>query len=830
MNKYIIILFITISSVTAISQEIKINCTEKPLNELLIEWRNTYSLQFSFNDKLLSQFLITKNKAFTNADEAIQDILKGLPLDYEKSDFVYIIYAQHSKNPSKKYYLSGKIIEKGSKEPLAFSHISANGIQTSTDIKGSFVFTFDNDSIFKVKVSHLGCYIIDTVLTAGKHEIELLPSIVGLPEIRVTNNIVEKSTQVGEKAGLIQLNHHIADYLPGNGDNSVFDLLKLQPGITAAGENPNDLILWGSSEGTSIVQFDGYTIWGLKNLNDNIGAVNPYMVKNIDVLKGGYDVTYSDFIGGIISINGRNGNMIKPSFNFFINNQTINSMLELPIGKKSSLIAAYRQNYYDLLSSNDVRLQEVNNIEQYNWDYNEPDYTFRDLNVKYSVQGDNGDLFYISVLGGGDELNLFAQRDTSFGRPSTNITVTESLDVNENTHQVGASAYYGKSFPSGHSSSIQLSYSHFDNDYNIRSYRKIRNNINLRYSREATNEIVEMKGEWQARFLITNQHQLTTGLQFIQNNTVLNEQINNNSYIDLKSYASRGVLYTQDKLGILPNFEATAGIRLNLPTHLSEVYIDPRLSVSYKPGLFKINAAWGRYHQFIARSSIIDDNNRIRYAWYVSGYNDVPILNSEHFVLSTAYATDNFLFSLDTYYKTNRNLTRYIQFSQAGYVSDGQSKSYGLDLYIKKDINGHSLWTTYSLGKTMELYDYFPKNEYRRAPQDQTHEFKLAGLLNFKSIHISASYIYGSGFPLFTDNIKYEYTEPDYNRIDISAIYQYSSQKIVGEIGISILNLLNTANVKYNSFQLIPVDEFNSVLINEEAMTFTPLLHVKFSF
>ena len=828
MNKFILLLFITLSSVQIIAQEkIEVDCTDKPLNELLIEWRELYNMQFSFDDELLSQFVISKTESYASADLAISDILKGLPLSYQKNNNTYIVYKKKIIVHASTYLLSGKIIEKGTGEPLPFSHVAVNEFQTITDIKGTFTNTF-NDSVFHVKASHLGYYKLDTILIGTHfHTIELTPSFVGLPEIKVTNNIVEKSAQVGEKSGLIKLNHQIADYLPGNGDNSVFNLLKLQPGVTASGENPNDLILWGSSEGTSIVQFDGFTIWGLKNLNDNISAVNPYMVKSIDVNKGGYDATYSDFIGGIVDIYGRNGNRLKPSFHFFINNQTINSMLELPVGKKSSLVAAYRQNYYDLLSSNDVHIQEVNNIDRFNWEYNRPDYTFKDLNIKYTFQGDNGDLFYISALGGGDDLEINAQRDSTYNRPNGNLSIREKLDVSEKTNQFGASAFYGKTFSPAYSSSLKLSYSFYDNDYSVRSFRTIRDNERLRYSRDATNEILEIKGNWQNSFQINRNHDIESGLSFIQNNTMLKEQLNNATNIDLISHASRVVFYAQDEINLMKDLRLTAGIRVNYPTHIKNTNIDPRIALSFKPGLFKLNASWGMYHQYIVRTSIMDEDNRIRYAWYVGGYNNVPILKSQHAVLSAAYTTNNFLFSLDTYYKENSNLTRYIQFSQAGYISDGQSKSYGLDVYVKKDFNGHSIWTSYSLGRTEEWYDYFADKTYRRAPQDQTHEFKIAGLLNLGSIHASASYIYGSGFPLFTDNIKYEYVEQDYNRVDVSLIYQFKAQHFGGEIGLSILNLLNTDNVKYNSFQLLPIDEFNTVLVNEEAMKFTPLLHLK---
>ena len=60
------------------------------------------------------------------------------------------------------------------------------------------------------------------------------------------------------------------------------------PGILASGESTNDLVIWGSYAGHSQVLFDGFTIFGLKNFNDNISSFNPLMAKDIEVMKGGF--------------------------------------------------------------------------------------------------------------------------------------------------------------------------------------------------------------------------------------------------------------------------------------------------------------------------------------------------------------------------------------------------------------------------------------------------------------------------------------------------------------------------------------------------------------
>lgn len=810
------------------AQTIEVDCQSKPLSEILIEWRDRYDLQFSFNDHQLSHFKVTIKQDFKTIDEALSSLLKGLPLEYEKNEDVYIIFPIKKEKKPRHYTLVGKIIERGTGEPLPFSHIKANDQQAVTDVKGMFSFNFVNDSIYEVIASHLGCFMMDTLLNAGSdHILVLTPSAVGIKEVVVTNNIVEKSTQIGESSGLTSLNHHIANYLPGNGDNSVFNLLRLQPGILAAGEQPNDLIIWGSPEGTSRVTFDGFTIWGLKNFNDNISAVNPYLAKNIEVNKGGYGVTNDDVVGGIVNISGKTGSTLEPGLNLFINNQTLNGMVELPFSKKSAVILAFRQTYYNLFGSDDLDYLDKLAEESNNFNAT-PEYDYRDFNLKYSLQGDNGDLFYVSVLHAADNFDLNINRDIEHeNRHGELIDINIKNEAKEENTQIGGTAFYGKTWANGNSSLLKFSYSALQSYYSSHSEASYFKWSRVRKDLNTQNDVSELGLKWENTLLLGEKHAFTLGMEWINNDLVLTEDTFNTQYIDLSERANRLNLYLQDKFRINNRLNLTAGLRYNHSFFVDKIYFDPRLSLSYRAsGNIKLNASWGHYHQFLVKSSVEDEYGNFRYSWTLADGTEIPIVSSEHYVLGAAYTLQNFLFSADSYYKTNDGLTRFIRGQQTSIITYGNSRSYGLDLYAKKDFNDHSIWASYSLGKTEEQYPLID-NEYRRALYDQRHEVKLAGLFNMGPFHLSASYIYGSGFPIYSNYRKQQYTEPDYNRLDASFIYRLSLQKFNGEVGISVLNVTNAENIKYNQFSRVPLDQINTLYINSDAMPFTPLLYLK---
>jgi len=310
------------SQLVLCGQSLTIKAIDEPLNQVLMQMAQDYGIQLSFDDQLLSRYSTNLDKEFKSPEEAIAFLIRDYPLDFKQIGGVFTLYSTDNEEDITKFRLSGRVIDSQSGETLPYSHILINESGLVTDFNGNFTFV-STDSLFDLSISYLGYYIKDTTLAPGAANVlALTPSIIGLQEVVVEGSVLERSGQIGDEAGVIRLNHKIAYRLPGNGDNAVFNFLRLQPGILAAGERSSELIIWGSYSGHSKILFDGFTIFGLKNFNDNISFVNPYMAKDIKVLKGGYSSDYDDRVGGIVDISGINGSINKPSINVNINNMT----------------------------------------------------------------------------------------------------------------------------------------------------------------------------------------------------------------------------------------------------------------------------------------------------------------------------------------------------------------------------------------------------------------------------------------------------------------------------------------------------------------------------
>lgn len=814
------------------SQQIDVKFSNTPLSQILVSLRDKYNLQLSFNDQLLAKYSLSLDNHYSSPEQAIQALLVDFPLSYSKQGEVFLILPKENRRLAHNALLIGQISESRSQEPLPFSQVLVDNRVIVSDIKGNFSYPSTQDSIFHIRVSHLGYFILDTIVsTANFHRFNLVPTSIGLKEIVIQDKTIEKSTQIGSRAGLIKVNHQIAKYLPSGGDNSVFTLLRLMPGILASSEQSNGLIIWGSYEGHSQILFDGFTIWGLKSFNDDIEAVNPLLAKDIEVLKGGYDASYGGRVGGLVNIIGKTGNLVKPTFTLNLNNVTVNGMAEVPLWKRSSILLSFRQTYYNLYKGKDVLpANNQNEVIPVNTSKSaidftvHPDYIYQDANIRFTTRAKNSDLFYVSLLGGEDRFRYAIN-------PVADINGLFKINA-ENNLQVGASSFYGHKWKNGMITNISGAWSTLQTELsNIQSIQRKKNVFDQIVNNQTSNLMAEYSGKIDHILRLSSTHILEAGAGFNFNETGLKADSSGFHKSDLYAQISRVNGYLQDHITLPNEIDIKIGLRADFPLDLIPTYLQPRISASFKVSdRIKLNAAWGIYNQFIAKSSVVDNQGNYRYIWSACDNMKIPVLEATHYVLGSSYHQEDYTISLETYYKKTSGITRFVNSNQSysELIYNGKGRSYGVDLFVKKEFGQHSAWISYTLSRTEEKFAYFPKNEYLPSPQDQRHEVKVAGLFYAKPFHISAVYVYGSGFPLYYGSILTpNYTITPYNRMDVSVNYRFAVGKISCETGLSILNLFNSKNIHYTNFERVPVDQSTTINIFSQAIPFSPRLNLR---
>lgn len=829
-----ILLLIVFNLSAQTPEKIEVSVHKTPLNQVLLDLKENYGFQFAFDNDLLSKYVVSAKRSFSSQEETLAFLIRNLPFEIEKSGDVFLILPQQDTSDEEILtQISGQVLEARTFEPLPYSYIFINRRPVQSDLNGNFNYIASADTSFNLQISHLGYFIYDTIVSQSiNRKFFLNPQIKRIKEVQVLSNPIEKSTLIGDKAGRMKINHQIAPILPGHGDNSVFNLLRLMPGVMAAGESSNDLLIWGAYESHSKIQFDGFTVFGLKNFNDNIAVVNPFMVQNIEVLKGGYEARYGERVGGIVDIQGKDGSMLKPAFTFNINSTTLNGMLQVPLSNSSSIMGAYRQTYYQLYDPTSIRLsareQETNGNGQgssgIDFDV-QPDFVFRDANLKYVYRGDNNSRLSVSLYYGGDQF-LYNME----GQVARNIL---RRGEEEQNRQVGSSLQYSYPWKNGDATNITLAYSAFERQlYENNETENERFGV-VRTTREVDSENTVDELSLNAEHIISFRrgHRLLIGVGAINNRVQLSRFWNEEQVIDIDNQSPRVYGYLQDELPLFNKLELKTGVRSTYVTELEKWYFEPRVSASLSVRKeVKLNAAWGMYNQFLSKTLVVDSASNFTQFWTNADEDQVPVLSAKHYVAGISFNKNGFTFSTEAFYKTTRGINRFFNGNmriERGFY-EGKAKTKGLDVFVKQEYKRHAAWISYTLSDTQENFPFYLFDEWRPAPHQQKHELKLAGILNYRSFYFSANYVYGSGFERFDNEVGSELElDMPYKRLDASLVYKFKPGKVKAEAGISLLNLLNNENIKYSNIRVSTIDEVNLVSVYADAVPFTPAVFLK---
>lgn len=804
----LILLILLFANAKTSAQQVKIDAKNQPLSKVLIEMGKNYNVQFSFNDQLLAACFISNNKTYDSPEQAITELVKNCQLAFKINEGVFVIYKPALRKEIIDYKtVRGIVVDVISGEPLPYSNIQINVTDLTTDSKGDFSFK-SKDSTFHIKVSYVGYYLKDTLIKELSYlKLKLTPSVVGLEEFVISADSDIQTATVGERSGLVKVNSKVAQFLPGNRSNTIFNILRLQPGILAAGEQTNDYLVWGSYKGQTQIIFDGITLFNIGSTNDNIGAINPFITKDIEVYKGGYNAHLGDRTGGVVNITGAMGQYEKFGTQVSIDNQLTNASVNVPLGKQRVLQLMFRKSYFDLLDiKSDKKYENSYTIDQ----------QFTDANIKLSGFGDNGDQYYISLLGNKDDVayDITDKKKDQFERYHK-----------RDQEQLGGSVYYGKNWKGVGKTNFTLAHSNLAiNSFDSRQYIDALNiNKPSLLNSIVTNRVAESTIKIEHHFPTSRKQTWLLGMGLINNQTTFGDET---KLVETNANRINGFL--KNDISVSKKIRIEPGIRVDIPLNIKKIYIQPRINLILKPFQYwKVNLAAGIYNQFLVENPIFDSTGNNYNNWGIADEKLIPVIKGVHYVSGISYNKNDLTLSAEIFYKTNTNLSRFINEADALELTfvNGESRSAGVDFFIKKQISKHQFLIGYTISQTKELFTNFANQDFQPSPHDQRHELKGAALFNFDPIYLSLNYVYGSGI-LNSGQLSSTTKIIPYNRFDAALLYRFNMKKYKLETGVSVLNVFNSFNVRYNNFSSFP----NSETVYQQALPFTPTLMLKFSF
>ncbi len=728
----------------------------------------------------------------------------------------------------------GYIYDKDNGEAILFSNVYIDGTEMggTTDINGFYSISNIPAGKYVLTCSYIGYDSagVEIIVEPGKiisQNLYLVEAATDLGIVDVSAKRDEKTKDV--RVSVVTVTPKDIKSLPGaGGEADLAQYLQILPGVVFTGDQGGQLYIRGGSPIQNKILLDGMTIYNPFHSIGFFSVFDTEILRNVDVLTGGFNAEYGGRISSVIDVTTRDGNKKRLSGVLGANPFQAKLMLEGPIAKlneetgtSASFIVSGKHSYLDQTSK-----ALYNYIDSTGLPYN-----YTDIYGKVALSSKNGSkisLFGFNYLdkvkfnevadlkwnnaGGGSKFVLIPTNSKmifggNFAFSNYNVGLQEADEAPRQSTISGFEAGLDFTF---YGENTEFKYGF---DFNgFRTEFQFRNAIDLNI--EQIENTTELSGYFKSKFNFGDR-------------MVLEPSLRVHYYASLNDFS----------------IEPRLGMKLNITDYLR---------FKFAGGIFSQNLIAAVNEQdvvnlfvgFLSAPDAINEpnsstraKNRLQRAYHAIGGFEIDLAK-------------NLSFNVEPYYKyfpqlinINRNK---LDISDPDFATE-TGNAYGLDFLLNYDTKRYFLWAAYSFGfvKRNDGIQTYPTHFDRR------HNVNLLGNYNFGKSgqwQTSLRWNLGSGFPFtltqgffenftFEDGISTDYVNgngdlgvvysdernggrlPYYHRLDFSfkRIFEFTKYLKL-ELYASVTNIYNRENIFYfdriryervNQLPILPSAGFN---------------------
>jgi ferric enterobactin receptor len=880
-NNILIIALITFSlNLQLNAQSYKLTFHNLPLSEALVKISREFDIKVAFDAEKLGNVIINKEAKGNSINEFLSDLLENTGFDYKFRYDRYLIVElnrDYIASLPEECQIVGSVSDRETGEQLPYASVILynKNILTSASENGSFCIKNITFRPVHLMISYIGYYPVDTTISWTDPMVSLN---IGLcRKVNLLDTIVVK----GERLDMVALRNDV-DFaatiepsrlidLPVSYETDVFRMLQLLPGISYS-ENSSGLSIRGGSGDQNLVLFDGQTLYNLSHYYGVVSALNPNVIKDLQVYKGGYDSRFGERVSGIIDITSKSGNQNKPVVYGDINLLSGNITAEIPVSKKLTVVAAARRSYSDIYSTGFANGLFDRKMDLFRGDSSNivvqtrPSYYFYDYNSKITYRKSNLETFSLSIYGGKDYFkNAYSGTSSSL--------IIDAVDRNR-WNNYGISATWLKQWNESFYSNLQIGTSGYSNESSNstvinRTMAPGNNHLFLPnpqndFNTFSRNDLKDLYLSLRNNYKFSNSNQLSFGM-LVRKNSIYYHKDADIIYVYDNTDKSAGTysLYLQDRLTFIKNLTIKPGIRVSYYDGRDGMFFEPRFSANYRiSDAFSVRMATGRYYQFISQVLAQQETSYNKNFWVLADNYIHPELKSDHFIIGVTAGKGKLLLDAEAYIKSFTGLQEYIFISQflknadfpsyfppqngsnpprqqPSYFVTGTGKSSGIDILLKYRGNNFTSWLSFSAGRSFQQFPDINNNARIPAPSDQPFQTSWTNMLTLGKWNFGAITLYSSGKPYIdysrsSNNLPVTrvYNRlPDYFRSDLSVNYNFHISKAKLKTGITFLNIFNTQNyfdVNTRKFDFENTSFSETRLILSQSFSINMFLHFLF--
>ncbi len=704
--------------------------------------------------------------------------------------------------------LHGRVVDARTGEPIAKVRVVANDDQsTTTNEKGEF--TFEN-----LAAGQVALYITTVNYGLVKKTITLKEG--DNSDLRIALNedaaaLTETVTVIAGPYDTAQTNVAAEQTLNKRELQSLSSILLADPiraahalpGATTNDDFRSEFAVRGAGFDRIGLYVDGvltedfvHTIQGGYPDTGSLSVINADTVNSLSLLSGSFPNKYGDRSGGILDIETRDGNRVKPSGRIAASLSAVSGVVDGPFahGRGSYLFAA-RKSYLGYV------LKRLNDESQFS--NNPPILEFSDFQGKALYDLSSRSQVGASVIVGAFDFDRNRDRNLL---GVNNILRGESRNVLFNSHW----NYTPNSKVLWQSRFFVL--------------RTNFNNINRNDATLQDGERTQYGVRSDVTFSPNRAHRIDAGL-YIRSLSVdsfdqffdfftgapLNRGSFNHRGTEQAYYAQD--TWTSDRLGL----SVTGGGRFDISSTTGETFFSPRGSVVWSiDDNWKVRAAAGRYYQFpgfdLMFGRLANPNLKAESATHYNVSVERRFGNSTRFLAEVYDREDEDLFFSLSEPRMVGNIATFTEFPFQNSLH-GHARGFELTLQ-RRSANKLTGWISYAYSQT-KLTDAQTGLSFV-SDTDQRHTVNIYGSYRFNETwNLSSEYRFGSGQPVpgfyrqvgssadpsyFLTNVRNTTRLPAYNRLDIRVNKAFLFEKWKLTLNGEVINVTNSNNRRYAGF------------------------------
>jgi hypothetical protein len=705
---------------------------------------------------------------------------KTIPMNLKKNYLLFIlVFSTFLSFSQDRFTLSGTISDKINNETLIGVNVIVKGTKmfTTSNEYGFFSLTLPKGE-YEIVISYVGYETINEKIDLIKNlnkDYNLSEIGETLEEVIITEKT--KSNTRKPEMSVNKLSIATIKQMPVVlGEVDVLKSILFLPGVTNAGEGQSGFNVRGGGADQNLILLDEATIYNSSHLFGLFSVFNPDAIKDLKLYKGGIPSRFGGRASSVLDIYQKDGNSKDFHVNGGIGLISSRILAEGPIVKdKGSFLVGGRASYAHLF----LKLSDNPNSAY-----------FYDLNTKLKYNLDKNNSLYLSGYFGRDVFDINQSFTNTYGNSTLNLRWNHlfSNKLFSNLSLIYSDYYYG----------LNLDFVGFNWDSGIKNYNLkydfkhyLSDKIKLTYGANAiyydfnpgkiepsrpdsgiNSRQLEKKFAFEPAFYLEAEQKISSTVSI---------QYGFRYSLFYRLGSATQNIYSNNQAVVFDNelkiYEKATPIGTEFfgrnETIASFDNLEPRFAIAYQIADEKsVKFSYNRMVQYLQLISNTASPTPLD-VWTPSDQFIQPQLADQ---LAVGYFTnlkdDTYTIEVESFYKKIKNRLDYIDGADLianeaieQVVLNGELRSYGLEILLRKNTGKFNGWISYTLSKSEQrtpgrtpLETGINNGNWYRSAFDKMHNLAIttAYKLN-KKWNFGANFTLQTGQPVTFPNGQYEY-------------------------------------------------------------------------